>query len=108
MDFCLAMFYLTKMKEYPEGELVENAQREIRTAVADGRLKKPATNPNYFAGNYQQQILANQRMALVVLIALLVIILILYFHGLVFEFCFFWYQPAGCLSDPEHPKFLLR
>lgn len=78
--FLIGYVLFDKMAGYPEGEVVVNARDKIETAIADGSLVVPPGIHYYFAGNYQQQIRANKRLALVVPIALFIIMLILFFH----------------------------
>lgn len=78
--FLVGYVLFDKLAGFSEGEVVENAKKEIQTAISEKRLKVPASIHYYFAGNYEQQIRANERLALVLPIALLLIMLILYFH----------------------------
>lgn len=78
--FLVGYVLFDRLAEYSEGEVVANASEAIRTAIKDGTLKVPENIHYYFAGNYEQQIRANERLALVLPVALLLIMLILYFH----------------------------
>ncbi|MCB0841263.1 MAG: efflux RND transporter permease subunit, partial [Bacteroidetes bacterium] len=70
---------------YAEVEVVNNARRYLEEQTQLGNLKVPAGISYRFAGNYEQQVRANQRLMLVLPIALAIIFLILYF-----QFSSFW------------------
>ncbi len=78
--FLVGYVLFDKEAGYPEGEVVENTKDLIQKKIAEGSLVVPPGIHYYFAGNYEQQIRANSRLALVVPISLLMIMLILYFH----------------------------
>lgn len=78
--FLVGYVLFDRESEYPEGEVVENAQKTIKEAISEGRITVPSSIHYYFAGNYEQQIRANNRLALVIPVALILIMLILYFH----------------------------
>jgi len=63
-----------------EIDVVEEAQRFIDAAVESGDLVIPPGVKYKFTGNYESQIRATKRLAIVVPISLLVIFLILYFQ----------------------------
>ncbi len=63
-----------------EVEVVNNAQAYLEGLTEAGRLDIPAGVSYRFAGNYEQQVRANERLSLVVPIALGLIFLILYFQ----------------------------
>ena len=65
---------------YSEVEVVNNAQAYFDKKVVEGVLTVPAGISYKFAGNYEQQIRSNERLAIVVPIALALIFLILYFQ----------------------------
>lgn len=78
--FLVGYVLFDKEDGYSEGEVVENTQDLFKEKIAEGSLTVPPGIHYDFAGNYEQQIRANERLALVVPIALLLIMLILYFH----------------------------
>src|SRR5690625_327731 len=78
--FLVGYVLFDRLAGYAEGEVVANASDAIRSAIKEGTLKVPESIHYYFAGNYEQQIRANERLALVLPVALLLIMLILYFH----------------------------
>ncbi len=65
---------------YSEVEVVKNTQAYLQKKIESGALKVPAGVSYKFAGNYEQQIRSNKRLAIVVPIALGLIFLILYFQ----------------------------
>ncbi len=69
-----------RLKEYSEVEVVNNAQNYLQQKIDEGLLKVPAGVSYKFAGNYEQQVRANKRLAIVIPIALALIFLILYFQ----------------------------
>ncbi len=69
-----------KRDGFSEIEVVEAAQREIEEKINSGELTVPAGLSYEFAGNYENQVRAEKRLAVVLPIALLIIFLILYFQ----------------------------
>jgi Cu(I)/Ag(I) efflux system membrane protein CusA/SilA len=69
-----------RLKDYSEVEVVNNAQKFLKEKIEKGQLKVPAGISYKFAGNYEQQVRANKRLAIVIPIALGLIFLILYFQ----------------------------
>lgn len=65
---------------YAETTVVENTQAHLEEVISSGELVVPAGVSYRFAGNYEQQLRANKRLAIVVPIALSLIFLLLYFH----------------------------
>lgn len=65
---------------YAEVDVVEEAQRFIQAKMDAGEFMLPAGVTYKFTGNYENQIRATKRLAIVVPISLLVILLILYFQ----------------------------
>ena len=63
---------------YSEGEVVEQAQAYLINQIEIGAIEVPAGISYRFAGNYEQQIRAHKRLALMRIIALALIFLILY------------------------------
>jgi Cu(I)/Ag(I) efflux system membrane protein CusA/SilA len=78
--FLIAYVLFDKLDGFAEAEVVENAQSAINKAKNDGSLNNPASINYKFAGNYEQQIRANDRLAIVIPLALFLIFLILYFQ----------------------------
>ena len=63
-----------------EVDVVNNAAHTLEHLLAQGRLKLPKGVSYRFTGTYEQEVHATQRLALVIPIALLSILLILYFQ----------------------------
>lgn len=69
-----------KKDEYAEVDVVEEAQRFIKEKMDNGEFELPAGVSYKFTGNYENQIRAAKRLAVLVPISLLIIFLILYFQ----------------------------
>jgi len=69
-----------KLEGYSEVDVVNTAQNYLQDKIDAGLLKVPNGISYKFAGNYEQQVRANERLSIVVPIALILIFLILYFH----------------------------
>lgn len=78
--FLIGYVLFDKEDGFSEVEVVNNAQNYLEKKINDGRLKVPSGINYRFAGNYEQQLRANKRLAIVVPIALALIFLILYFQ----------------------------
>jgi len=78
--FLVGYVLFDRDKSYAEVEVVNNAQNYLQELMEDGDLEVPAGINYQFAGNYEQQVRANKRLALVIPIALAIIFLILYFQ----------------------------
>ena len=69
-----------KKSGYAEVDVVEEAQRFIDAKIASGEFEVPPGVNFKFTGNYEDQIRATKRLAIVVPICLLAIFMILYFQ----------------------------
>jgi copper/silver efflux system protein len=69
-----------KKPGYAEVDVVEEAQRFINSQIESGEFEIPPGVNFKFTGNYESQIRATKRLAIVVPICLIVIFLILYFQ----------------------------
>jgi copper/silver efflux system protein len=78
--FLVGYVLFDREKGYSETTVVENAQDFFAEKIKSGELVVPAGISYRFAGNYEQQIRANKRLAIVVPIALAIIFLVLYFQ----------------------------
>jgi len=78
--FLIGYVLLDKEDGYSEVEVVNNAQDYLQSKIDEGILKVPNGVSYKFAGNYEQQVRANKRLAIVIPMALGLIFLILYFH----------------------------
>ncbi len=78
--FLVGYVIFDKVENVAEVEVVEEAQRFIEAKIASGEFVVPPGVSFKFTGNYENQIRATKRLAIVVPISLLVIFLILYFQ----------------------------
>ena len=78
--FLIGYVLFDREKDYSEVEVVNNAQEHLTTLISQSELQVPAGISYRFAGNYEQQVRASKRLAIVVPIALAIIFLILYFQ----------------------------
>ncbi len=78
--FLVGYVIFDKKENYAEVDVVEEAQRFIEAKIASGEFVVPPGVNYKFTGNYENQIRATKRLAIVVPISLLVIFLILYFQ----------------------------
>jgi Cu(I)/Ag(I) efflux system membrane protein CusA/SilA len=62
------------------GTYVQNAQRVVRDAIANGKIQLPSGYSIYWSGQYEYMQRAQQRLLIVVPITLLLIVLIIYFN----------------------------
>ena len=76
--FLIGYVLFDKEMGYAEVDVVNNAKEHLDQLIANGQLVIPAGINYRFAGNYEQQVRANERLGLVVPIALALIFLILY------------------------------
>lgn len=78
--FLTGYVLLDKEKGFSETTVVENAQAYLEEQIKVGKLKVPAGVSYRFAGNYENQVRASKRLAIVIPVALLCVFLILYLH----------------------------
>lgn len=78
--FLVGYVIFDKVDGYAEVEVVENARREIQDNVDSGNLTIPAGINFEFAGNYENQVRAENRLSIILPIALAIIFLIMYFQ----------------------------
>ena len=78
--FLVGYVIFDKVDNVAEVDVVEETQRFIEAKIASGELVIPAGVNYKFTGNYESQIRATKRLAIVVPISLLAIFLILYFQ----------------------------
>ena len=78
--FLIGYVLFDKRDGYAEVEVVEAAQELINEKIATGSLIIPAGISFNFAGNYENQVRASERLAIVVPLVLIIILLILYFQ----------------------------
>jgi Cu(I)/Ag(I) efflux system membrane protein CusA/SilA len=78
--FLTGYVLLDKENGFSETTVVENAQTYLKQQIQEGKLTVPKGVSYRFAGNYENQVRANKRLAIVMPVALLCIFLILYLH----------------------------
>jgi len=78
--FLVGYVLLDKLSGYAEVDVVENCRAFLKERIAKGELVIPAGVSYEFAGNYENQVRAQRRLAVVVPLALFVIFMILYFQ----------------------------
>ena len=78
--FLVSYVIFDKKEGYAEVDVVENAQDYLNGLLDSGEFELPAGVSYVFTGNYENQIRASKRLAIVVPISLLIIFLILYFQ----------------------------
>lgn len=78
--FLIGYVIFDKTDDFAEVEVVENAQFSIQKAIDDGTLQVPAGISFEFAGSYENQVRAEERLGIILPIALILIFLIMYFQ----------------------------
>ncbi len=78
--FLVGYVLLDKQDGYSEVTVVENADRYLKSKIANGELIVPTGVSYRFSGSYENQVRAEKRLAIVVPLVLVVIFLILYFQ----------------------------
>lgn len=79
-SFLTGYVLLDKKEGFAEVTVVEDAQRYLQEKIASGELEVPAGVSYKFSGNYENQVRAEERLAFIVPLSLLIIFLILYFQ----------------------------
>ncbi|REG79494.1 efflux RND transporter permease subunit [Algoriphagus antarcticus] len=79
-SFLVGYVLLDKMPGFAEVTVVEDAQRYLKSKIDSGELVVPAGIRYVFSGSYENQLRAEQRLAIVVPLCLIAIFLILYFQ----------------------------
>lgn len=78
--FLVGYVIFDKTEGKAEVDVVEEADQVIKKMVASGDIELPAGVSYTFAGNYEQQVRATKRLAIVIPVCLVVILLLLYFQ----------------------------
>lgn len=78
--FLVSYVIFDKEDGYAEVDVVENAQEYLNNLIESGEFKIPGGVNYIFTGNYENQIRATKRLALVIPVSLIIIFLILYFQ----------------------------
>ncbi|MFP4527610.1 MAG: efflux RND transporter permease subunit [Candidatus Kapaibacterium sp.] len=77
-SFLVGYVLLDKRDGYSEMDVVEDARKYLNSKIEEGELIVPAGISYEFAGNYENQVRAEKRLAIVVPLSLLIIFFILY------------------------------
>jgi len=78
--FLVGYVIFDKVEGKAEVDVVQEASKILQTKIDSGSLKMPAGITYKFAGNYENEIRATKRLALVIPISLILILLLLYFQ----------------------------
>jgi len=78
--FLVGYVIFDKVQGQAEVNVVNDADKIIRSELAAGALKLPRGVTYKFAGNYENQLRATKRLAIVIPVSLLLILLLLYFQ----------------------------
>ena len=78
--FLVGYVIFDKLEGKAEVDVVEEAAKILQKKIDSGQLKLQAGVSYKFAGNYEQQLRATQRLAIVIPISLILILLLLYFQ----------------------------
>ncbi|MBI4647172.1 MAG: efflux RND transporter permease subunit [Bacteroidia bacterium] len=78
--FLTGFVIFDKKPGYAEVDVVNQAQDYLKSKIESGELVIPKGVTYHFAGNYEQQLRATKRLAIVIPISLILIFLLLYFQ----------------------------
>jgi len=78
--FLVGFVIFDKLEGKAEVDMVEEATRFLKGEIDSGKIKLPSGVTYKFAGNYENQLRATKRLAIVVPISLLMIFLLLFFQ----------------------------
>lgn len=78
--FLTSYVLFDKRDGYAEVNVVEDAEKYIKSAIDSGELKVPSGVTYKFSGNYENQLRASKRLSIIIPIVLFAIFLILYFQ----------------------------
>jgi Cu(I)/Ag(I) efflux system membrane protein CusA/SilA len=78
--FLVGYVIFDKVEGKAEVDVVEDAAKILQVKIGSGELSIPAGVTYKFAGNYEQQIRATKRLAIVIPLSLIMIFLLLYFQ----------------------------
>ncbi len=77
--FLVSYVIFDKLEGYAEANVIEGAREFLESKIATGDLTLPSGVSYQFAGNYENQLRAAKRLAVVVPLSLVAILLLLYF-----------------------------
>lgn len=78
--FLVGYVIFDKLEGKAEVDVVEEAASVIQKKISNGEIKLPAGVSYKFAGNYEQEVRATQRLAIVIPLSLIMIFLLLFFQ----------------------------
>jgi Cu(I)/Ag(I) efflux system membrane protein CusA/SilA len=78
--FLVGFVIFDKIERKAEVDIVEEAGEILKSKIASGEIKLPPGITYKFAGNYENQVRATKRLAIVVPISLIIIFLLLFFQ----------------------------
>ena len=78
--FLVGYVLFDKREGYAEVNVVDDAQKFLQEKIESGALKVPAGVSYKFSGNYENQVRAVKRLAIVIPISLILIFMLLYFQ----------------------------
>lgn len=78
--FLVGYVLFDKKADFAEVNVVEDAQKYIAGKIDSGELRVPSGVSYTFSGNYENQVRAMERLAIVIPISLIIIFLLLYFQ----------------------------
>lgn len=78
--FLVGYVIFDKVEEKAEVDVVEEASKIITEKIDSGEIKLPPGVTYKFAGNYEQQLRATKRLAILIPLSLIITILLLYFQ----------------------------
>jgi len=79
-SFLLGYLIFDGLAGFSEVEVVENADKYLKDEIKNGNIEVPNGVSYTFTGNYENQLRAEKKLAIVIPIVLVVILLILYFQ----------------------------
>jgi Cu(I)/Ag(I) efflux system membrane protein CusA/SilA len=101
-SFLVGYVLLDKMPGFSEVTVVEDAKHYLQEKIDSGELKVPNGVRFEFSGSYENQVRAEQRLAIVVPLCLILIFLILYFQFKAVSTSVFVFTGIG---DDSHDTF---
>jgi copper/silver efflux system protein len=78
--FLVGYVIFDKQENRAEVDVVQDADKILKQEIGSGKLMLPAGISYKFAGNYEQQVRATKRLAVVIPVSLIMIFLLLYFQ----------------------------
>ncbi len=78
--FLVGYVIFDKVEGRAEVDVVEEASKILNSRISSGEIKLPAGVTYKFAGNYEQELRATKRLAVVIPVSLIIIFLLLYFQ----------------------------